>query len=516
MASTCGFCSSSSISFSRRSLNHRIVFQSATHHFRSTQISLQEPVSEVTNNLEFYNSNLSQLANEKRKKYIWVNPKSSKYLKDSNLSQLENEKRKSYIWVNPKSPKASQFRRKSYDPRKRKDVDDAEQLFDEMLQRGVTPDNTTFQMIIECALMSHLPSKAVAWFERMPEFRIQPDDATYALMIDAYGRVGDVKMALQLYDRSKIEKWQLSTNIFTTLIRIHGTTGNFDGCLTVFEEMRAVGIKPDLICYNTMLDAIYRAKLPSEIKSIHQEILNSGLSPAFATYASLLRAYCKSCCGDEAMNVYNEMLAKGMELNTLLYNTLLRMCVDIGFVDEAASIFEEMKRSRYGQPNSRTFSSLITIFSSCGQVSEAEDTLEEMLEAGFKRDVYVLTDLLQCYRKSNRIDDVVRTLDRITEVDITPNERSCICLLKVMTEVPREEMGRVTRCIERANPKLGNVVKRVVESPDVEDEIFKNEVSEVVSQVGDDDSRRAYCKCLIDLCVYLRKPEKARYVETLL
>ncbi|KAI3718595.1 hypothetical protein L6452_19473 [Arctium lappa] len=485
MASTCGFCSLPSISFGQRSFNDRIVFsRPAIPHSRS----LQETVSEATINSD---------------------------LKISNLSQLENEKNKSYIWVNPKRPKASQFRKKSYDPRKRKDVDAAEELFDEMLQRGVTPDNSTFSMIIRCAQMSCLPGKAVEWFERMPEFGIQPDDATYASMIDSYGRVGNVKMALQLYDRSKIEKWHLSTNTFTTLIRIHGTTGNLNGCLTVFEEMKALGIKPDAICFNTLLDAICRAKLPWVIKSIHQQILISGLNPGFATFASLLRAYCKSCCGDEAMNVYKEMMAKGMELNTLLYNTLLRMCVEIGFVDEATAIFEDMKRSMDGQPNSRTFSSLITIYSSCGKVSEAEATLEEMLEAGYRRDIYVLTDLIQCYSKSNRTDDVVRTLERIMELDITPNEQSCICLLKVMTQAPREELAKVTRCIERVNPKLGNVVKLMVESSDVEDETFKNEVSEVVSQVGD-DARKPYCNCLIDLCIYLQKLEKARYLGTLL
>lgn len=245
-------------------------------------------------------------------------------------------------------------------------------------------------------------------------------------------------MALMLYDRARIEKWVIGAVTYATVIRLYGTVGNFDQCLTVFWEMKAHGIKPNLGCYNTLLDAITRAKRPVDIKSIHQEIVSSGLRPGWATYAALLRAYCKACCGDDAMNVYNEMKIKGMVLNNVLYNTLLSMCGDIGFVDEAIAIFEDIKMSKDCQPDTRTYSSLITIFSRYGKVSMAEAMLEEMLEAGFEIDIYVLTKMIQCYAKSNLRDDVVRMLEMIMELELCLDERYCSCLLQVMPQIHRE------------------------------------------------------------------------------
>ncbi|KAJ1394398.1 Tetratricopeptide-like helical domain superfamily [Sesbania bispinosa] len=49
--------------------------------------------------------------------------------------------------------------------RKCKDLGGAEKVFDEMLERGVEPDNVTFSTIISCSRVCYLPNKAVEWFE---------------------------------------------------------------------------------------------------------------------------------------------------------------------------------------------------------------------------------------------------------------------------------------------------------------------------------------------------------------
>ena len=48
--------------------------------------------------------------------------------------------------------------------------------------------------IISCARLSSLPEKAVQWFEKMPSFGCEPDEVTYSVMIDAYGKAGNVNM----------------------------------------------------------------------------------------------------------------------------------------------------------------------------------------------------------------------------------------------------------------------------------------------------------------------------------
>ncbi|KAJ4980750.1 hypothetical protein NE237_031587 [Protea cynaroides] len=390
--------------------------------------------------------------------------------------------------------------------RKCRIFDRAEKLFEEMFERGVKPDNITFSTIISCARHCSLPNKAVEWFEKMPDFDCNPDDVTYSAMIDAYGRAGNVDKALSLYDRARAEKWRIDLVTFSTLIKIYGMSGNFDGALNVYEEMKALGVKPNLVIYNTLIDAMGRAKRPWQVKSVYKEMINNGFSPNWTTYAALLRAYGRARYGQDALDVYREMKSKNLELSVVLYNTLLAMCADLGYTDEAADIFEDLKRSN-SKPDSWTFSSLVTIFSCCGKVLEAESMLNEMLEAGFEPNIFVLTSLIQCYGKANRTDDVVKTFNQFLESGITPDDRFCGCLLNVMTLMPKEELDKLIGCIERANPKLGVVVKLLV-AEETGNGLFKQEANELFSSIGT-DVKKAYCNCLIDLCVNLNLLERA-------
>lgn len=392
--------------------------------------------------------------------------------------------------------------------RKCKDLDRAEKLFDEMLDKGVHPNNVTFSTIINCARLCSLPGKAVEWFEKMPSFDCVPDGVTYAVMIDAYGRAGNVEMALSLYDRARTENWRIDAGTFSTVIRIYGMSGNFDGCLNVYEEMKALGVKPNLGLYNTLLDAMGRAKRPWQAKNIYKEMINNGFSPGWGTYNALLRAYCRARYSDDAIKVYREMREKGMQLNVGLYNSLLAMCADVGLTDEADRLFEDMKSSGICKPDSWTFSSLITIHSCSGKVLEAEATLNEMLEAGFEPNIFVLTSLIQCYGKASHTDDVVRTFNRMVELSITPDERFCGCFLNVMTQTPKGELSKLTRCIEKANSKLGYVVKLLVEGENIEGGVFRSGAGDLLVSTGA-GVRKAYCNGLIDLCVNLNILERA-------
>ncbi|XP_070662544.1 pentatricopeptide repeat-containing protein At4g16390, chloroplastic-like [Malus domestica] len=390
---------------------------------------------------------------------------------------------------------------------KGRDMERAEKLFDEILQRGVKPDNVTFSTMISCSRMCSLPEKAMEWFEKMPCFGCNPDDVTYSAMIDAYGRAAKVEMAFSLYDRARTEKWRIDPVAFSTLIKIHGQSGNFDGCLNVYEEMKAIGAKPNLVIYNTLLDAMGRARRPWQAKKIYREMISKELSPNWVTYASLLRAYGRARYSDDALNVYKEMKEKGLELNVSLYNTLLAMYADVGYTNEAVEIFEEMKTSETLKPDSWTFLSMITIYSCSGKVTEAEATLNEMLEAGFEPNIFILTSLIQCYGKAKHTDDVVRIFNQLLELGITPDERFCGCLLNVMTQTPKEELCKLANCIERADEKLGYVVRLLVERQD-SSEKFKNEASQLFNSIGL-DVKKAYCNCLIDLCVNLNLLERA-------
>ncbi|KAK7412738.1 hypothetical protein VNO78_04326 [Psophocarpus tetragonolobus] len=392
--------------------------------------------------------------------------------------------------------------------RKSRDFDGAEKLFDEMLQRGVKPDNITFSTLINSARMCALPDKAVEWFEKMPSFGCEPDSITCSAMVYAYAQTNNVDMALILYDRAKAENWSLDAATFSALIKMHGLLGKYDECLRIFQEMKVMGVRPTVVTYNTLLGGLFKAKNPWQAKTIYKEMISNGVLPDYITYATLLRIYAGAQYSKDALCVYKEMKGRGMDMNVDLYNRLLAMCADAGCIDEAVEIFEDMKSSGTSQPNSLTFSSLITVYSCNGKVSEAEAMLSEMIQSGFRPTLYVLTSLAQCYGKAKRTDDVVNIFNQLMDLSIVPDVRFCCCLLTVMTHTPKEELGKLIDCLEKANAKLGSVLRYLVEERESDGD-FRKETSEFLNSI-DGKVKKPLCNCLIDLCVNLNMPNRAR------
>ncbi|XP_027338234.1 pentatricopeptide repeat-containing protein At4g16390, chloroplastic-like [Abrus precatorius] len=389
-----------------------------------------------------------------------------------------------------------------------RDYAGAEKLFDEMLRRRVKPDVITFSTIISCASVCSLPHKAVKWFEKMRQFGCEPDSFVLSSMIFAYARTGNADKAMKLYDRAKAEKWRLDTAVFSALIKMHGMSGNYDGCLNVYNDMKVFGIKPNMLTYNTLLYAMGRAKRAWNSKTIYEDMLNDGFTPNWQIYSALLQAYCRARFRGDALGVYKEMRQKGMDVDLFLYNLLFDMCADVGCVDEAVEMFVDMKSSGTCQPDHFTYASLINMYACFGKISEAEALLNEMMESGFQPNIIILTSLVHCYGKAKRADGVVKTFNQLLDLGISPDDRFCHFLLYAMTQIPEEELGKITVCIEKANPKLGSVIRYLTEKRE-DAEGFRKEATKLFNSLVD-DVKRSTCNCLIDLCLKLGVPDRAR------
>ncbi|RHN72683.1 putative tetratricopeptide-like helical domain, pentacotripeptide-repeat region of PROPR [Medicago truncatula] len=388
-----------------------------------------------------------------------------------------------------------------------KNFENAEKLFDEMLQRGVKPNVVTFSTMITCAELCSMHHKAVEWFEMMGSFECKPSDDLSATIIGSYACVGDVDTALRLYDCSKKEKWDHDKRVFTALIKMYGNLGNYDGCESIYNDMKVLGVKVNYTTYTSMLYAMENAKRAWKAKAIYEEMLTNGFSPDGSTYRVVLKAYCTGRYKDDALSVYKEMKEKGINIGRILYNMLLKMCADVGYVDEAVEIFKDMKHSETCHPNSFTYSSMVNMYSCTGNFSEAEDMLNEMIGGGFEPNISILTSLIGCYGNAKRTDDVVRIFDKLLDLGISSDDRLCGRLLHAMTRIPKQELGKITDCIEKANPKLGFVVRNLMEEREGAD--FRKEALELFNSIDDYVIKKSLCNKLIDLCVSMEVQDRA-------
>lgn len=373
-----------------------------------------------------------------------------------------------------------------------------EDLAFEMMNNGVELDNITYSTIISCAKRCNLFAKAVEWFERMYKTGVMPDEITYSAVLDVYAKLGRVEEVISLYERGRASGWKPDPIAFAVLGKMFGEAGDYDGLRYMFQEMKLLEVEPDLLLYNTLFEALGKAKKPGLAKGLYQNMISSGISPNGKTLTALIKIYGRARWAKDALDVWETLKSKGWPIEFNLYNILLGMCADIGLEEEGQDLFEEMKKSENCKPDSWSYTAMLNIYGSGGDVDKAMELFYEMSKLGIDLNVMGCTCLIQCLGKARRIDALVSVFKVSIEKGIKPDDKLSGCLLSALSYCEGEDVNKVISCLQEANPKLVGFVKLLEQNKTTFDTLNK-EFKDVLDAAAV-DSRRPFCNCLIDIC----------------
>lgn len=383
-----------------------------------------------------------------------------------------------------------------------------EDLANEMITNGVELDNITYSTIITCAKRSNLFDKAVEWFERMYKTGLMPDEVTYSAVLDVYAKLGKVEEVMSLYERGRASGWTPDAIAFAVLAKMFGEAGDYDGIRYVLQEMKSLGVKPNLVVFNTLLEAMGKAGKPGLARSLFEEMVAAGISPDAKTLTSLVKIYGKARWARDALDLWQRMKSNGWPMDFILYNTLLSMCADLGLQEEAEGLFEDMKGSQHCKPDSWSYTAMLNIYGSGGNVEKAMSLFDQMSVENVAINVMGCTCLIQCLGRAKRMDDLVKVFETSIERGIRPDDRLCGCLLSVVSYCENgDDLDKVVSCLQKANPRLVSFVKLLEES-EIGFEKIKEEFKEILNNT-EVEARRPFCNCLIDICRKRNLDERA-------
>ncbi|XP_045790156.1 pentatricopeptide repeat-containing protein At2g35130-like isoform X2 [Trifolium pratense] len=192
--------------------------------------------------------------------------------------------------------------------------------------------------------------------------------------------------------------------------------------------------KPDVICYNLLIDAFGQKFLYKEAESTYLQLHQARCIPNEDTYALLIKAYCMSGKLHNAEAVFAEMRNYGLPSSAVVYNAYINGLMKGGNFDKAEEIFQRMKKdgcklsiesytmliNLYGKagksymalkvfdemlsqkctPNICTYTALVNAFAREGLCEKAEEIFEQMQEAGIEPDVYAYNALMEAYSRA--------------------------------------------------------------------------------------------------------------------
>ncbi|KAI4976399.1 hypothetical protein ZWY2020_050006 [Hordeum vulgare] len=231
-----------------------------------------------------------------------------------------------------------------------------------------------------------------------------PPPRVVAVVLGVLGRARQDGPAEEVFLRFAGEG--ATVQVFNAMMGVYARSGRFDDVRQLLDAMRGQGIEPDLVSFNTLINA-------------------SAKSGCLAPGA--------------AFDLLHEVRQAGLRPDVITYNTLISACSQGSILDDAVAVFEEMIDSEC-RPDLWTYNAMVSVHGRCGTARDAEQMFMELLEKGFKPDaVTYLSFMLLAKEMSTqwRLDLALGLYDEMRAIGCTPDAVTYTVLIDSLGKVDR-------------------------------------------------------------------------------
>ncbi|KAF2301439.1 hypothetical protein GH714_024126 [Hevea brasiliensis] len=133
-----------------------------------------------------------------------------------------------------------------------------------MVERGLTPNFTTYNIMLKGYFRAGQINEAWDFFLKMKKRKCEIDVVTYATVIHGLGVAGEIKSskgemqrALAFTERMKYDECKANVQTYNILIRYFCDSGEIENGLDLFQKMGTEDCLPNMDTYNILISAMF-------------------------------------------------------------------------------------------------------------------------------------------------------------------------------------------------------------------------------------------------------------------
>lgn len=236
--------------------------------------------------------------------------------------------------------------------------------------------------------------------------------------IGSLGKMGRHDLAKQVFDEGVTGGYGNTVFAYSALISAYAKSGFSAEALGVFESMKALGLRPNIVSYNAAIDACGKGGVDLQLTAgLFREMLHCGVLPDRKTFNSLLAACSRAGHLEDARMMFDEMIRLGIGRDIYTYNTFIDAVCKCGNMDLAVQVMSDMSTGKV-RPNVVTYSTLIDGYSKLERFDEALSLYEEMKSKRIRLDRVCYNTLLSIYVKTGRYEEIARVCQEMDTMRI--------------------------------------------------------------------------------------------------
>lgn len=201
-------------------------------------------------------------------------------------------------------------------------------------------------------------------------------------LISLYGKAGMFDHARKLFDEMPQLNCERTLKSFNALLKAGVLSKRFDEVLKIFRELPSdLSLILNRVSYNTVIHTLCEMGSLDDALFMLDELKENGLSPDVITFNTLLDAFYREKGFEGGEKMWSLMVAHNVVPNTRSYNLKMQAVVGSGELHNAVDLFETVEKDGL-KPDVNTFNALIKGFCDQGNTEEAKKWYNRLLENG--------------------------------------------------------------------------------------------------------------------------------------
>ncbi|KAJ8437045.1 hypothetical protein Cgig2_025892 [Carnegiea gigantea] len=289
-------------------------------------------------------------------------------------------------------------------------------------QKNYCAQNDIYNMMIRLHARHNHVDQARGLFFEMQEWKCKPDAETYNALINAHGRAGQWRWAMNIMEDMLRAAIPPSRSTYNNLINACGSSGNWREALKICKHMTDNGVGPDLVTHNIILSAYKTGAQYSKALSYFDLMKGTNIRPDTTTFNIRLHCLVKLGQYSEAADVFNSMRDRKSECppDVVTFTSIMHMYSICGEIEKCKAVFDTMLAEGL-KPNIVAYNTFLGAYASRGMNEEALGVFNEIKQSGLRPDIVSYTSLLNAYGRSRQPDKAREIFDSMRQHNWKPN-----------------------------------------------------------------------------------------------
>lgn len=300
----------------------------------STQISPEETTDEILNQILAAGEDSSFSKEDFCTDYIRKLCAAEKFIVAAKIPRILQDK---HIFV---APRVFDYILEAAE--RENDIDMISQVFKELLVSCGSVGLSSYLVVARGFGKQNNGVMLLNFIREVCEMELPRIDIVLNRFIYALAKCGHPDQALFVFENMKSLRCRPDLITYNTVLAILGRLGQVDDMLGVFDSMKAVGVVPDIFTYNTILNSLRKMGRLDLCLVYFKEMTDRGIHPDLLTFKALIESLGRSGNIEQALKVFEEMKYRQIHPSIPIYRALIFSLKKMGKIELALKFSKEM------------------------------------------------------------------------------------------------------------------------------------------------------------------------------